>query len=245
MTFIGTSALWICALIFTTSADKRIVKLRGESETLKREDDRLRSEAREMFVRYKSTVMTNPVITPNYGNLDVDNFTINPGSVTDWRSTLTPGRQADMEHLNSILVREMDQLRDLSKEFVVRFNQYVQATRDDVNELPMRGLEEYVQKDTERMLIFAIYAYHSRSLPPERREYDYGSLLSQNPTMQYNLARILTGDPQADFQTKIRQVVEKGTLLDLVRSAVEKHDSVTELYNRMMVKLRYEYSAET
>ena len=160
MTFIGTSALWICALIFTTSADKRIVKLRGESETLKREEDRLRSEAREMFVRYKSTVMTNPVITPNYGNLDVDNFTINPGSVTDWRSTLTPGRQADMEHLNSILVREMDQLRDLSKEFVVRFNQYVQATRDDVNELPMRGLEEYVQKDTERMLIFAIYAYH-------------------------------------------------------------------------------------
>jgi len=114
MAFVGTSVLWALALMFTLRTDEKLVLLRENIDVMKKGEDKLRSEAKEMFLRYKATMMPVQVANPTHVIMDFDDLSISEGVVTKWRRAFTEDRQADMTFLNNDLVREMDELQRLS-----------------------------------------------------------------------------------------------------------------------------------
>jgi hypothetical protein len=242
MVFVCIAALWLFALIITTKADKRLVELREKSESLKRKEDKLRTEAKEMFLKYKNTMMTNQAITPSYGMLDTDSSTMNPGQIIDWRTLLTKDRQLDMEHLNPDLVQKMDQLHDISEEFESKFNEYAVTVRMELLDLSFVGIEDYNQKDVRRMLVYGTYSYIVGSFPKIPEEFIIHFLLRLVPQLEWSLSRLPN---RPVIEARIQKLTESDALKELAQEAHNVHESVVELYNRMMVELRYEYSAET
>jgi hypothetical protein len=241
MAFIGTSVLWAFSLAFTMRADDKLVKLKDESKTIERKEEKLRAEAKDMFLRYKGSMMPGQIMNPSYGILDFDNLTITTGLVTDWRKNFTPERQADMEYLDSNLTQNMDLLRDVSLQFVSEFNEFIVAIRGGVSSLPMSGIKDTDQNQARQILIFAMYQSMTtiESSPALDRE-DYAAEVAK---IRLSLAKEL--HQGSSLFEAIRSMALSETIIDKAWKAKETHDGAIELFSRMTAEFKYEYSAET
>jgi hypothetical protein len=238
--FVGTLALWASSLAFTMSADKKLVTLRDKSEALRRKEEKLRTEAKDMLLRYKGSMTPGQIINLSYGALDYDNLTLTTGYVTDWRMIFTKERQEDMEHLNSNLIQNMDLLRDLSLQFVGKFNDFIVAIRDAVSSLPMSGIKHTDQNESRRILIFAMY--QRITVTESNLTFDREPYAGEVARIRFALAEELhEGSRLFDA---IRNMALNVNVRDKVRAAKEARESVIELFNRMMAEFKYEYSAE-
>jgi hypothetical protein len=241
MAFICTFALWGLALLFTMRADEKLVPLREKIDLLAKGEDRLRSEAKEMFLRYKSRMMPEQIVNLNQGTLDYGNLSITPGMIVQWRGNFTEERQADMDWINHNLVSEIDGLQSLSLKFVNEFNDFVSTIRNPFLSLTMSGIKDTDKDEARRILAYALFQTLAQG--PSGTDLSREYYVEQVARIRTSLAKELhEGSRIFDDVAKIAKI---GGVADKARKASIARESVVELYNRIMVEIRYQYSAES
>jgi len=241
MAFIGTSALWGFALVFTMRADEKLVPLREEIDLIKKGEDRLRSEAKEMFLRYKSGMMPGQIVNLNYGTLDYGNLSITPGIVVRWRENLTEERQDDMDWMNHNLVSEMDNLQSQSLKFANEFNDFVSTIRNPFLSLAMSGIKDTDKDEARRILAYALFQTLVQG--PSGTDLDREYYVEQVARIRTSLAKELHEGSR--IFADMTEIAKMEGVTDKARKAGIARGSVIELYNRIMVEIRYQYSAES
>lgn len=241
MAFVGTSVLWALALMFTLRTDEKLVLLRENIDVMKKGEDKLRSEAKEMFLRYKATMMPVQIANPTHVIMNFDDLSISEGVVTKWRGAFTEDRQADMTFLNNDLVREMDELQRLSLSFVGDFNDFIAAIRGPFVSLAMSGIRDNERDDMRRVLAFALF--RTQTDPAADQDLNRERYVEEVAKSSLSLAKEL--HVGSKIFADVAKVAKTEGVAEKARKAKSTHDSMIELFNRMMVEIRYQYSAES
>jgi hypothetical protein len=243
ITFLSTSFLWALALAAVWGSDKAVVDKQRDADTIRAKNERLRATAQEMFVRYKNW-MPGGLMRVRAGNLRFDDGILE-APVTDWRTMISPIRQKDMEYLDKNLVDEMDRLLRVSKSFIDAFNEFAAIAFEIAKTVEGQGINENDLRELPRSVVYALYRFNVEADldvdsggPLEERFYrilreECRPYLSDKIT--WDIVRIK--NLQKALGTQQFKQKAKGTSTAL--------ENLIALYNKILVEIRYKYSAET
>lgn len=240
VTFLSTSVLWVAALGAVWKSDKVLIEKKGMADRLRSKNERLRATAQEMFVRYKNW-MPNGLLQVRAGNLRFEDGGLEPGTVIDWRAQISPTRQRDMEYLDKGLVEEIDLLLVLSRSFIAAFNEFTYAAFEPAKGIASSQLEKTNSGEYLRCAIYAIYRYHIEHDGDAPNRDELSDMLFHELGSRMGDDRLVVLSPDKVLQ----QVLESSDFREKARKAHQIQQELIGLHSKILIEIRYKYSAET
>ncbi|TFH08771.1 MAG: hypothetical protein E4H14_05760 [Candidatus Thorarchaeota archaeon] len=241
VTFSCVLLLWLSALVAVNWSDKKIVERQKTVTRLGNENERLRATAQEMFVKYKNSMMPTWVVQFKADSISWQDGQVRLDMVTNWRELITSSRQEDMRHLDGKLVDDMDRLVILSMTFIMDFNDFAVLAFEAARGLQFKGIQEHEEGELTQSAILAMYRYHTE--------------LNEEASKKQFLFRLLREVSRPSLSSRIKKdtidISSLGTALASkefrmkASIALKTHAEFDELYSRILVRIRYMYSAET
>ncbi|MEW5748050.1 MAG: hypothetical protein AB1793_04595 [Candidatus Thermoplasmatota archaeon] len=240
LTFFSMIMLWCSALWCTLSADRKAVSLRNRASVLRQEDGKLSAAAQEAFVKYKTSMMPSTVVRIRAGNLRFEDGKIPEGLVTAWRKHITPDRQKDMQYLDGNLVNMMDELEKESVSFIRNFNDFATEAYEIAKGVDVERTKPDDQTEIVRSVVFTMYKHltEHQSQSPQK---DYFNTLIWGGDRPFVISNL---DGKKIRVPGLVTALHSEELRGKALAASAYLESASNLYDRILVDLRYKYSAE-